>query len=284
MDYQINRLGSSDENFQEYADFLSSSFSISGNYSSIQKVTPAYLKWQYSENPAGKFIAYGAFYQGKMVSHFATLPVLFLINGILSKCLLALNLVTHPEHRGKGLFIKIAAKTLEDAFTLGYEYVLGVANQNSTHGLVKKLGFKLISPLDVKIGLGEIFLDEEKDYYIKSEASDDMLKWRLSNPSARYFKGRNNCILAPTGKFGIYAQLKNQAPGTSFINGLRLKNNPLKIWIGLGKIASQNGIFIDLPDKLRPVPLNLIYLNLKGPNGDFSKNDIFFELIDFDAY
>lgn len=40
----MNRLGYSDENFQEYAEFPSSSFSISGNYTSIQKFTPSYLK------------------------------------------------------------------------------------------------------------------------------------------------------------------------------------------------------------------------------------------------
>ncbi|MGE0567473.1 MAG: GNAT family N-acetyltransferase [Bacteroidia bacterium] len=47
--------------------------------------------------------------------------------------------MTHPDHRGKGLFIKLASSTYELARDLGIKLVFGFPNQNSYHGFVNKL-------------------------------------------------------------------------------------------------------------------------------------------------
>ena len=73
-------------------------------------------------------------------------------------------------------------------------FIIGVANQNSTHGFIKKLGFYLISPLDVKIGFGKLNLKIKQSYKAKPFWSLKTLKWRLSNPYVSYFKNRKSSI------------------------------------------------------------------------------------------
>lgn len=50
--------------------------------------------------------------------------------------------MTHPDHRGKGLFISLAKKTYELANELGVEFIYGFPNDNSYPGFVKKLDWK----------------------------------------------------------------------------------------------------------------------------------------------
>jgi hypothetical protein len=49
--------------------------------------------------------------------------------------------MTHPKHRGKGLFVKLAEKTYSLARQHGIKFIYGFPNKNSTHGLVKSLGW-----------------------------------------------------------------------------------------------------------------------------------------------
>jgi len=280
MEYSIVRSGNTKEHLNKYSTFLSSPF-LKLNYLDIQRCTVQYLQWQYLENPVGQFIGYDAYYKGQIVSHFATLPVIYSINGKPTKGLLALNLVTHPEHRGKGLFLKIATKTFEDAYSSGYKFVVGVANQNSSHGLINRLGFKLIAPLDVKIGMGKINTYKTNHCKLYPIWTPESLNWRLSNPSARYFQNSKNYIVTPTGKPFIFSQMHFN---TSHLPSLKNKNTLFKLWIGLAENKKEKGLFITLPKKLKPVPLNFIFKDLTDKNLTFKKEDVFFELIDFDAY
>ena len=52
------------------------------------------------------------------------------------------------------MFTILAERTYQYAAENGYRFVIGVANAQSTHGFIKNLDFKLIGPLDFKIGLG----------------------------------------------------------------------------------------------------------------------------------
>ncbi len=283
MEYEIVKSQVNKENILLYSQFLTSSF-LALNYTDISRASVDYLQWQYIDNPNGQFIGYDAFYNGELVSHWATLPILYNIKGKSTKGLLALNLVTHPKHRMKGLFIKIANRTFEEAFNLGYEFIIGVANQNSTHGLVNKLGFDLISRLDVKIGSGIVDVGKRENHEFYSLWNKETLKWRLSNPFITYFNNKRNDIIASTGKFKIYAQMHYNQTNSPEVTFLKNKNSLLNLWIGLSKDRKTKGMLIDLPEKFRPVPLNLIFKNLKDNDYKFTKDDVFFELIDFDAY
>lgn len=284
MDYEYIRHSTDSDRINEYTSFLSGPFVSSSKYYRAEKTTARYLSWQYAENPAGKVLGYSAYYRGQIAGHFSTLPVSYLINGEKSRGLLALNLVTHPDHRGKGLFLAMCNRTFEDAFNEGYRFVVGVANQNSTHGLVKRLGFDLVSPLDVRIGFGNLHIDKESGYSLRSSWDSRSIQWRLSNPSASYMLNSGKFIVAKTGKLNINAQIyEAEEPDESF-KVLKTSVNPLRVWIGLGRFKGSDLSHLPVPGQMKPVPLNFIFKDLRGSSLKFDKKDVLLELIDFDAY
>jgi GNAT superfamily N-acetyltransferase len=274
MEYLLKQTKTDDNSLKAYAKLLSSVFTYTN------KFTYEYLKWQYKLNPNGEVLGYDAFYNNELVAHYVTIPVIYLINGVETKGLLSLNTATHPNHQGKGMFTRLAAKTYETAKENGYSFVIGVANQNSTHGFLNKLGFALITSLDVKTGTGSISYST-KNYQFKPLWNEKSLSWRLNNPSTKYFKNKN-CVLAKASKLNIYAQLTTRE--ITLIPTITTKKPPFTLWIGLAKNIKNKGLFISLPQKLKPAPLNLIFKSLNNDISVLKKEDILFELIDFDVY
>lgn len=278
MSYQFIPVDTSSEKIKQYATLLSSVFT------DTNKFTVDFLNWQYAQNPMGKVVGYDAYFENELAGHYVTIPVLYTLNGEQKKGLLSLNTATHPKHQGKGLFTQLATKTYEMASNMGYEFVIGVANQNSTHGFLKKLGFYLIAPLDVKIGMGKINLENNHSKYKwKSLWNKESMSWRLSNPAITYFK-QNKILLAHTGKMGIHAVMaqskliaENNSPKTKSFA-------PFKTWIGIADQKNLGMFYFTLPNKLKPSPLNLIFKDLKGNLPFLKKEDVCFDLLDFDAY
>ena len=150
------------------------------------KFTIEYMKWLYDENPNGSVIGYDAFHGNRLVAHYACIPIRTINNNKKEKCLLSLNTATHPDHRKKGLFVKLAQKTYERGSYLGYSSVIGIANKNSTHGFVSSLGFEFITSLELKIGFGDLNL--KKCNKIKNDIfrvfwDYKQFSWRVKNPS-----------------------------------------------------------------------------------------------------
>ena len=115
-----------------------------------------YLSWLYCDNPDGHAIGFNSYYKDSIGAHYATIPIEAEIYGRAEKGLLSLNTATHIEHRGKGLFTKLANHTYVSAKDQNYKFIVGVANANSTNGFIKKHGFQLVGPLKAKIGIGPI--------------------------------------------------------------------------------------------------------------------------------
>jgi len=276
-DYEFIQTGISESKIKEYSLLLSSVFDKSPKY------TTKFLKWQYVLNPNGHVVGFDAYADGVLAAHYVTIPVVYIINGVETKGLLSLNTATHPQHQGKGLFTQLANRTYELGKTLGYKFVIGVANQNSTHGFLKKLGFYLISPLDVKIGLGNISVNNTSDYKLKAFWNAKSIDWRMECPGAHYFLN-GSVVYSETDKPMIFSKITD-LPKNISANQLKKKAMlPVKLWIGISKEVKQKGFFLNLPDKLKPSPLNLIFKDLSGTLPVLKKEDIYFELIDFDAY
>lgn len=278
MSYKFIPVDISEEKIKQYALLLSSVFT------DTKKFTVDFLNWQYAKNPMGKVVGYDAYYENELAAHYVTIPVVYNLNGSQKKGLLSLNTATHPKHQGKGLFTQLATKTYELAASLGYEFVIGVANQNSTHGFLKKLGFYLISPLDVKIGMGKINLQNDIDRYNwKASWNSESIDWRLANPSINYYK-QKDLLLADTGKMSIHAVMSQSSLITENNKPIKKSFVPFKTWIGIADQKKLGLLLFTLPDKLKPSPLNLIFKDLTGKLPIFKKGDVFFELVDFDAY
>lgn len=245
-------------------------------------LTREYLAWQYRDNPRGTVVGFDAWAGDVLAAHYVTIPVEYTIHGRAARGLLSLNTATRQEHQGRGLFTRLAEQTYALAGELGYEFVIGVANQNSTPGFVRKLGFDLITPLDARIGMGAVDLTVPSEAALEPLWTAESLRWRLANPSARY-RRRGRQVLAPAGRTGVRAVLtgRHAAPAGLSASG-RLPAATL--WIGLDARARFRGLFADVPMRLRPSPLNLILRDLGGSLGEIRRDDVRFELIDFDAY
>lgn len=277
MSYTFSAVETSPTKLKEYSRLLSAVFT------ETHKFTVDFLNWQYKDNPAGEVVGYDAYLGGELAAHYVTIPVIYFYKGQQKKGLLSLNTATGKAHQGKGLFTQLAEKTYELGKNLGYEFVIGVANQNSTHGFLKKLDFALIAPLDVKIGAGKInALNKSTDYIFLANHDDAFINWRLANPFSHYYKS-NDLLLTDTGKYGVSAVLCHSV---RFRNNSQIetKSSFLKTWIGIADHKKIGACYFNLPKKLKPSPLNLIFKSLNSETVIPRRDEIFFELIDFDAY
>jgi GNAT superfamily N-acetyltransferase len=238
-----------------------------------------YITWLYKNNPFGEAVGFDAYDGDILAAHYVTTPVCYTYKGKKIKGLLSLNTATHPDYQGKGMFTKLADQTYKYAAENGFEFVIGVANQNSTHGFLKKLGFKLISPLDVYLIMGNAIrpLVNPADFFT-SCVDDNYIKWRMANPQGKYFTD-----------LGLHFSLTHNATidvcmGTKYKAEQKSRRSP-KIRMSMGVNNTPKALLkFKLPDRLKPSPLNLILKPLSADFPDLQKKDIFFEVIDFDAY
>ena len=156
------------------------------------KFTFEYLDWLYNKNPNGKALVYNAYNNKNIIGHYCLVPILLFDNRTSSfkKSLLSLHTAIDEDFRGKNLFIKLAKLSFEQALNEGYHYIFGISNSNSTHGFVKYLDFKIISPLESKVGYFNLKNNYKNDYF-KIYWEEKSISWRFSKPKVKYFFGKN---------------------------------------------------------------------------------------------
>lgn len=256
-------------------------------YSALLGVTSAptpadYLRWLYADNPWGAAVGSNAYAGDALAAHYATIPVEATLDGAHAHGLLSLNTATHPTHQGKGLFTRLAEATYARGAALGYQFVVGVANANSTPGFTRKLGFQLVSPLDVLVGAGRVTASRE-DVAFAYAWSDAALRWRLRRPRAGYL-GAGAGVFAPTRKAGILAYMGDVPGALGDVLPRVPRLQPLRMWIGLDPKLQRRGVLAPLPDRLKPSPLNLIFRDLTGKGRKLDRATTRITLLDFDAY
>lgn len=256
------------------------------------KLTFDYISWLYRNNPLGFAQSFNVLDNGNIVGHYAAIPIEAELFGVKAKGLLSLNSAVHPNYRGHGFFKNLAMRTFDSARKKGYRFVIGVANANSTILFQRQLGFQIVRQLDVKIGIGEIFRsqnEENRHLDFKTCWSDSNLTWRLGRPGARYQWQKYpdlKKLLFDTGRFGIWG-IVDGIPFDCCMTELssHLKWNPVNIWIGLDPFCDwSKSLYVDLPQMLKPSPLNLIFKDLVEGERHLNSDRIRFSLLDFDAY
>jgi GNAT superfamily N-acetyltransferase len=282
QDYNIQQTAIDPASIASYASLLSTVFANPTLF------TPAYIKWQYADNPDGTIVGFNALADDKLAAHYVTQPLQAIIGGQKKKGLLSLNTATHPEHQGKGLFVKLADRTYQYATENGYDFVIGVANQNSVHGFTKKLGFQLVGQLHALLGMGKLpFSNDLNKFSYSRYWTPKALSWRLSNPNNQYgiLKGHNIVITSATAYPGISATL-GVFPGPDFdILPRKGTLSLLNLWIGANKdITSKTNLYFNIPNRLRPAPLYLIFKSLNNSISPLNFDDVYFQALDFDAY
>ena len=168
---------------------------------------------------------------------------------------------------------------------------MSVANEISSELYVKCFKFKLISPLAVKIGLSKF--QEKNNLPHKFEILRDKttLEWRLSNPRFKYqiYKENEKCII-----FNNNYKLFKMNMGYISNKDLDLQNkiiskdtynlNPFNMWIGLNNNLKNTKMSFNFPEILKPSPCNLIIKDLESKETKIRKEDIRFNLIDYEMY
>ncbi len=285
--YKIDKLNLDEKEIREYIGLFSEV------YPKLNHLTQEFVEWEYIKNPIGSAVGFNAYHEDQLSAHYATIPMLAKMEGVEIKGLLSLNTSTHPKHQGQGLFTRLANETYLYAKELGYKFIIGVANSNSTPGFLRKLGFDLIQPLDVRAGFSCYrFKKKVSDYRYQSSWGTESLQWRLSNPRHKYnsiAKDGKTYILSTGGKpflKVLIADFQSQE-----LNGVHLKQESFikrtypKLWLGIdSNIDWENTPTIRLPDKMKPSPLNLIFKDLTDGNITISPDSLKFNSLDFDAF
>jgi len=271
--YTVQPANSSAQNVSKYAELLGLVFKKPHLF------TEKYLAWLYRDNPAGPVVGTDAFTDdGQLAAHYATVPVVFMWAGQPVRGLLSLNTATHPAHQGKSLFTRLALATYTVGAQAGYTFVVGVANQNSTHGFLRKLGFAHLGRLEAKVALSAPILPSLEGR-LATHRDPANLAWRLANPNTHY-RTTAQGIYAPTGIPGLGAAVSGR-----YTNLRTTLHAPPPATLWLGHVAGRHfkGLSVEIPSLVRPSPLNLIYLQL-GPRAVPLTDEICIEALDFDAY
>lgn len=133
---------------------------------------------------------------------YGVFPIQVEINGQKIVAAQSGDTMTHPNHRGKGLFITLAKMTYDLAKELGVEFVFGFPNDNSYPGFVNKLSWKHYSNINhYKIAASSIPLDKLAK------------RFHLFKPILNLFIPTTTSI-AKTNQFDNSLKKQNQAYGT----------------------------------------------------------------------
>lgn len=277
MDYEIKQLhfDDGDKSLQRVVDLQNLVYEGKHTFK-----TDGFRQW-YLNNPMGKVISFNAFYGEELVAHYACIPYKMEIEGRIVTGLFDMATVTHPDHRGKGLFKKLAQTTYGYGKANGFEFVLGVANANSYPGYMKYFPFTFVGQLDVKMGLGtKIECDGDKTYKVYWDK--DSFNWRLNTCRANYSRKKN----AVLGQYNALVQTYMGSYSNTFLNGTIAQDKHWgvrpKLYVGIG--AKFKSLYVGVPKFIKRSPFNLIFLDLTdGKLPQINKDNIFFQLFDFDV-
>lgn len=170
----------------------------------------SYLRWQYYENPSGAAKVWVARKSGRIVASYAAIPHWVYADGRVAVGWRVQNVVTLPEHRGQGLYHRLAAVAAEELSKGDFPLNFAFPNERSRHGFIRigwKAAFRV--PLRTKVISGlplstnfsgivtvltqfdadaeRIWDSHRRGLRFAVERSSAYLNWRyFSNPKSEY--------------------------------------------------------------------------------------------------
>lgn len=179
---------------------------------------PAYLDWEYLQNPDGKAILFVAEKLSELYSQYIILPRKYFANSEVLNGSLSVNTLTHPDARGQGLFPKLAELTYEKASRQDIQFTVGFPNPVSSPVFRSKLKFstlgylpfyvKILKPLNVLkkyFSKGNLKRGEEQKIEFPNSENRDGFTIDLFDPEKdasdfekfhqKFLKGKKYCTL-----------------------------------------------------------------------------------------
>lgn len=287
------------------------------------RYTSEYINWQYQQSPEGREIAVNIHAGNEVTAHYALIPQTWTDGHSRYPLTLSLNTAVTEAARGKGVFTRLAEQTFQAARDQhGRKAVLGVANANSTPGFIDRLGFTILCPLPVIMGIANplggrgVTTCITDTAFIRSTQLADLAKtlappprgllaqswtaeklaWRLSSPLGPYrLHVDDSSILVSKVEHhkGIpivialkFLPRRGGGPlrARALLNAAcRSHKTPLFLYAGFNDAVAISGT--PLPRRFLPSPLNLIYRRLDDTMPPLEMMHLAaFEFLDFDAY
>jgi GNAT superfamily N-acetyltransferase len=284
----------------------------------------AYLRWLYDENPHGPGIWESVDDDdGTRLAHYALIPQVWRDAAGPQPLVFSLNAVTHRKAQKGGHFKKLGDTIYERARETGKKGILAVPNANSTPAAIKYWKYEFLMQMPVRWvfprpgrgGSRSDWVDEQllaSDRFAELIAdldahpadgwtcsyTPDYLRWRLSQPHARYALHETRDVVGISAVsdyrgFPITVIIKmlpkpgvdTSAPvaGAPVVAAAcRHHRTPVALYSGFNARVRLPGV--GLPLRIRPVPLNLIYKELSDevPQAGFRLDT--YEFLDMDAF
>ncbi|MEM8660474.1 MAG: GNAT family N-acetyltransferase [Pseudomonadota bacterium] len=283
---KLKPIATDEQSLTACAELLSAAFPKDNHHKT------AYLKWLYADNPVGSVVGFNAWENDKIVGHYASLPVELYLDGAPAKGLLALHTAMHPDYRNAGTIYSLAKKTCKIAREQGFTCIYAVANAASTPIFTKAMGFQLVQQLSASVGIASL----RPDWRIANTGNrfrrhwrSETARWRGNNPvnPTQIVPCNDDCMAfyAPTHIRGIHAYGLMQLEDTIPAIGVRSRGLA-KLFLGiLPEHSYSHFTYLPIPERLKPSPLNFIYLPLADSAPQrLDENEVIMGVQDFDPY
>lgn len=282
---------------------------------------PDYLAWLYDDNPDGAGFTGNRDEGDVRVAHYALVPQRYRDAAGPGPFVFSLNAVSRTGSQRKGYFVEIGHEIFAEASAAGRVAITAVANEKSTPGAVKYLGYRHLGPMPVAVTVANPFRARDWRSVVVTEdwlASDDFaelaselddhpakgwtpswqvdnLRWRLARPQGGYVVHVGPDLVAVSVRdtvrgvpFAVILKLlpRRGATGLSGREAVaavcRHHRTPVCVYAGLNAHVTVRGL--PLPARLRPAPLNLLVRSLSDEIAQDALQLDTFEFLDCDAY
>jgi hypothetical protein len=138
-----------------------------------------FLPWLYDRNPGGRALEFTASSAGLVSGHIAVLPRRYKIGGGTMAGSVVVNAITHPDFRGRGIFMVLHEDAFRSPGAQRIAFSFGFANENSERGCFRHLGYRELVRLPLWI------LPLNLPGILASQPSKRSVSWRAAARAAQ---------------------------------------------------------------------------------------------------
>jgi hypothetical protein len=156
-----------------------------------------WFRWKHTENPCGPSFGYVALKKEKIVGVKFLMQWNLVVGNRMVKALRPVDTVTHPDHRGNGVFNDLTLYALSVLNSKGYDLMFNTPNRESLHGNLKMGWVKLQSPIPHFFFLINQFVTRKRiclhhnfdrlvfpfysSDFLETDKTKEFFSWRYSN-------------------------------------------------------------------------------------------------------
>ena len=263
-------------------------------FPAAHKFSRGFLQWQYYDNPAGPPLGCNIDDGARLVGHLMGIPLNVRLRGQPATVTLIMNVATHPDFRGRGLFLELVKRVAEMSAARGHAGVVGVANAQTIRAYETRLGFQNVAGLEAHLELLPQRTDMARALATAEFAhswTDDTLEWRLKNPAnpLRIVAETQDRLIVEGASTLPLVRARGAIPR----QGLSARGHGLTVGLAMGPGVvlgltpagtARRRLALPIPERLRPSPLRMIWLNHDRPGDRLDPARILFSFLDFDAF